>query len=1205
LDGFTDTPGSLDLLANINLLDDPPTSLTEIFERASNAIQTVQRADHRMEYAGNPEPETLSLVARKLAAATQVCQLPNIELPTETLRVPADAVSARLIAGSDLTERLLEQVLNSALFIDSGFHQVKVYPDPLAAFLGARRLNELVQSPEQARLLVQQFSWRAPSGESGVYKRFLPLMGWLATLNSHCREELLQLDPQAVAFFGDLRNPTVQASASKAALRAAIERLVVEGDRLGRGVYALTGENYWQAGSIPLESTVRKLFAEYGDHPTARTALLDIATKGKLDVLRAPVLSEARHDFGRLLKRDSDARYILALANPSDLAKFANAIKSGTDAHPSLTALVAARVAWSHLSASDIVRLAVQPFSSRLDTVPISYAVKNEIVEAASDVELFALCRGLVLAASKALRRNRQDPDDHSYFADQLIELAADVLGSLVERQGAGPARRIAQLLLLMQRNIQRAHSAQDASKSLFSALTKNADARRAALSLMTAAAGGDDDTLRFALYGYDSIIPVLPEDVRALNIPLLSAVASQRPQTLVSRAEQPRGRARSGSSLEFDPVVAEQVRAVLNELSHGTAKNVLIWIAKWLLQTNSGSRYGEVNFERFSELVDADISSAARSGLLNTWRLHAPEFNEGEPHSTHYITAAGLQGLNLEFGDGSQLPELTDEEVRRAVRYAVFEINGPPRWLWPLARAHARVTSSELKRIIRNRGAGLTSRDHAERVLASLPDAPGAVKTALATEAWEYLRHTPSIGQHTEERLLDVATTSSGRKREFESAALARIRATYRTPLDPPSAPEWSESQTLRWAAAWLFNHPRSFQLSISALLAKRGFDGSAFIRGIAAHLGANHQGRLHRLAQASDDGVRALAKLYEWCRKEVRESEDNVHTDGIPYSPNARDHAEDLRDSLVRTIASARSQLAYDLLEELRGAESQDRAIYIRSIQFDMREEQLTRPALSQRQYLEFERTLRGDVSDVSSLAMAVHSDLLAVKYDIEKGEYSLRRFFTDLELLKRGKVESEKAGLALEADFQRLLASELNHHAGGRYSVTLEPHTAEAKRRDVLCSIGDMRASIELKMSARWTVEKYIEALEKQLVGQYMRHSKATIGFLVIVLQESNRRWSNGDGKGRIDFDQLISMLRGRALALEAKRRELFLRVIGINATAPKSFRRQKEQSAKRIKPNRLRKNPRTGRAPAAKRRPSNSARRARGRNQTRLG
>ena len=48
----------------------------------------------------------------------------------------------------------------------------------------------------------------------------------------------------------------------------------------------------------------------------------------------------------------------------------------------------------------------------------------------------------------------------------------------------------------------------------------------------------------------------------------------------------------------------------------------------------------------------------------------------------------------------------------------------------------------------------------------------------------------------------------------------------------------------------------------------------------------------------------------------------------------------------------------------------------------------------------------------------------------------------------------------------------------------------------------------------MSMRWTMDKYVEALEKQLVGQYMRHRKATTGFLVIVLQEKGRTWNDSD-------------------------------------------------------------------------------------------
>jgi hypothetical protein len=83
-----------------------------------------------------------------------------------------------------------------------------------------------------------------------------------------------------------------------------------------------------------------------------------------------------------------------------------------------------------------------------------------------------------------------------------------------------------------------------------------------------------------------------------------------------------------------------------------------------------------------------------------------------------------------------------------------------------------------------------------------------------------------------------------------------------------------------------------------------------------------------------------------------------------------------------------------------------------------------------VAQLKYDDFERNFTGEVTDTTSLAMKVESDLLAVKYDLEKGEYSLRRFFTEVAMKKhpKSKAEGDKEGLALEADFQSRTTSVL---------------------------------------------------------------------------------------------------------------------------------------------------------------------------------
>jgi hypothetical protein len=397
----------------------------------------------------------------------------------------------------------------------------------------------------------------------------------------------------------------------------------------------------------------------------------------------------------------------------------------------------------------------------------------------------------------------------------------------------------------------------------------------------------------------------------------------------------------------------------------------------------------------------------------------------------------------------------------------------------------------------------------------------------------------------------------------EFEAAALEKMKMAFSGPL--PTNDELAHAvrakrrQSAVWAASWLTAYPAAFCRAVGKWLKRAPADARAFIFQLAAYLGTDDGARAIRLARTGNEGVTALAMLYEWTLATVRPEEDIDRQSGEAYLLEERDYAERLRDALIPAIAAAQSQLAYEVLGNLRRASKGAREIYLRSVQFGMREAQFARPPLAQLKYVDFERNFTADVTDTTSFAMRVESDLLAVKYEIEHGEYSLRRFFTEVTMKKRpkSKAEGDKEGLALEADFQSLLASELHHHSKGLYTVTVEPHTAESKRRDVLCSKGSMFASIELKMSRRWTYEDFDVALEKQLVGRYMRHNNATTGFLVIVLQET-RTWNDPQGGKKLDFEAVLARLRDKALKLESKNRQRYLRVIGIDARKPENCR-----------------------------------------------
>ena len=1164
LAGFVRSPGGLDILARIDMVANPPDCLTEVFERVVNAIGTLRGADQRLVDAGSPEPEVLAIAAQRLASASVVCQLLNIEMPEATLAIPETALSARLIASPLLHEAGIKALLNSQLFIDAGFHQVKVYPDELAPFLAAKRLAGLVSSPDQAERLLENFTWTATSGEQGVQRAFLPMLGWLATLNAHCREVILEKDPQALAFFGDLRNPAVPTKAAQEALKESIKRLVEKGDHIGRSMFRLTSENFWQAGPDRLAGTISSLYDQYQDNYWARDILLEIATACKIEPMRAKLLKRHGSRFDRVLTDSSDVGYFLALRRPDDIAALATAAVVSTTVREGVVSLLLRQLGWSYFSPREVAAMVDNQFLAGPRGFQLSYSFeKGSMLTDATNDQLYQLARGLVVRMVRrevTNKRNRQD--------QQYVDLVAKVLEAFAVRADGAQAVKVARLYLIVTRDIHDRYLQSSAIEELKSAVETNA-AVRVALLRFTLQRQLNDGDLVLAVVGFRRPTTYTPEDVALVNDAQLTRVyAEWQANRAATIAQQPAPKPAKPKldQLTVGAKAKRQLTQRMSALADGTDTLALEWIAGWLLQTNRTSRYGEVDFEAFEQAAGAKIAAATRQGMSRLWRDKAPTFKESEPNSTFHITAAGLQGLELELGDGTALPALTDAEVRRALRYALLEINGYPKWFWPLVEAHPAVSVSELVSIAGEAANGAASREHAEELLASIPDAPAPMREALAGLAWTHVASMNPSRDYLLNRLLKAALSVPGRVplNDFERLALHNMKAAYCSPLAAAvdDALRTQRQTALTWATRWFIERPLRWRNAVNAWGPLDPLAVKRFIFDLAAAFGRDREGIAGRIATSSDHGILALEDLYLWTRWAVDPKDDVSRPEGVSYSPGPRDNAERFRSAILSGIAAATSQAAYSALGRIRLAlPAGDFTIeYIKKTQFELRERQLTRQPLAQVSYPKFEENFRGDVAGTTSFAMAVHADLRAVQYDVERGEHSLRSFFSELDFTRVNKKgdEGENVGLALEAQFQKLLASELNHHARARYSVTVESHTAEAKRRDILCSKDDWRASIELKMSERWTLTDYLVALESQLVGQYMRHRKATVGFLVLVLQTKRREWTDPATKKKLNFQQVLAILSAKAQELEAQDRTRYLRVIGIDATPPDDFR-----------------------------------------------
>lgn len=1173
-------PGGLDILAYIDPVRNPPQHLTQAFERMVDAVQQQQRTDHRERRVGSPPPESLEEAIERLACASVVCQLPNIELSPKSLQYRNGVLSARPIIASLLSETSLAYLLGSRLFIDSGQHQVKLYPDELVAFLAAKHLASLVRSPEHARRLLANFTWHSTTGECGVYRALLPLAGWLAVFSSHCRQELMTVEPQAVAFFGDLRNPQIQLGEASNALERTIERLVSVGDSLGRSHYTLTDENYWQAAKNGIEPTLKQLFERYGTDWRSRDALLKIAGHSRLDVFRNEVLDALGRDYSKLLDEQLDLKYILSLGRHDDLLALAAALRGKPTLSEPRVARLVAELAWKSLDAIFIAQITAEQFRRARGGFSISWVLTRDVAEEATDVDLYRLTRSLLLR----LVNSRVTSARHSARAwaeQKFVELAMDLIAQVITRSAVGSSRA-AKLCLVLARYVKEHHHRSADTAKLRTALQANREVRLEFLRGLIHPTDKTADDIFQALFSYHSIYPQVDGDELALEEPGFAELLECRKKSAV--APPRKTNKRRDHSLVVDKESKARLLTMLDALREASQLTALAWVAQWLSRTiRQATRHSECNFALFEQSAGSEIAQAVREGLSTLWRSKDPTWNEDEPHSTYNLTIAGLQGLHLDLGDGTRLPVLSEQEVRRAIQYAQFEINGYPKWFWSLVRDHAQIATQELGIILANASKGQVSMDKSATLVRHLDEAPTSVQQGLARAAWDFVRGNSQLSAHTSEAALEVAAASTGviDQSLFETEAWCRISTAFDadipslgdTPdvMDVISHKERQEpdklvhelkrqrSNAAAWGSFWLWTYPGTFGQRWESWRAAKPRSAEGFMLALAARLGEDHGSHLKQAAKKGNAGLNTLKVLYQWVHSVVREEDDIRHEDGHPYSPGERDDAQDMRDALIPAISHAKSERAYEVFEELRQQTTGLRAKYLRHVQFMMREEQYAKRPIPQTDYFEFERSFAPPVSEYMAFAMAVETDLLTVKNQIETGDFSLRRFFN---LLSFDRIKTDNDGLALEEDFQALLGSELNHAAGSRYAVTLEPILPEGTRRDVLCQTGTLRATVELKMSIRWTLPDYIEALEKQLQEQYMMAPNSKIGFFVVVLQKL-RTWRGPDGKP-VNFSELLGILRSKAREKEIADSSVYLRVIGINATPKEDFRSARRNS-----------------------------------------
>lgn len=1128
------SPGKCRLLAKLKLEDAPPSSLEEVFRRTVSALLYAPTGERRA--LVRMTAEQLEMEVKRLACASTLCGRLNIELPAEEDDPSPQALSARSIVRS-LLDSGLTHLLNGDLFEDSGHLQVKLQPDDLRFYLAACRLHSLIPGPDEALKVARVLGWRAATGEKGVFAQFMPLAGWLAALNKYFRAECLDLSPQCVAFFGDLRS--LPPSEAPRVLEVAIES-ILHGQRVGLGAYTLTEENYWQAGAPVVLSALPALFDKYSENDDVRELLLDIARTSRSDCLLVPFLARSGGDLKKILLDAESLAYWLAVACPADRQRICIEALSATDLAERCLRVLFEGCAWKELTSKDLVQLISSVIAAGEHPYLLRYSLVHEVGATASPEQLLTLVEGLLdLVVSRMPAELTLSAYESLNTIEWLAETVSELLTALVQRTTGTQAKAVASLVVAFKQGVlDRDGSEVVDAKSLRGVLAAPGAVRAEVVrQLLTVAEdSGEQAVWKLVAGGRSIVVPSLQEAEANNAVQAVRALQDlnqryERRENIVPQRQS----TKSSKQVEKD---AAELLSRIQGIQDGTDLGALSWVAQRLSATSGVSRYGDVRFERFSSTYGSELTSAASEGLKLLWRAQEPQKDENKPNSRYWVTIAALQGLHLDLSGGSPLPALTPAEVQRALDYGLYELNGFPRWYWTLANLSPALSIKFFRSTIQSASVGLMSEERARKVLYGLADATPEMQAELAPDAWQYV-----LSREAKGPLLEVTLSLLVRKAlvtpdEFRTAASGR---SFNGTADA----------TL-WASNWFLIDPLGFIAELEKHKERDLDSALALIAAIATNLEDGRSKQLQEQVGSNPDMASALCRLYKELHQAIPEAGDIKRPSGKAYSVTDRERAQRTRDRIPELLASTRSSAGYAALKELY-VEAGEEPIHVRQYFLSLMRktaESISRPSrpMSEEEYLEFERTLQPAPASLEAFAQQVEYDLLEVKENLEKGDFSARRF-----LSTAFQELSEEYIRSIEDDFQLFLAGQLELIARKRYSVFREPQAADDTRRDISIAAPAQtwKATLELKVSeGGWTLQDYRKSLREQLVGLYMKQRSTTVGFFVVLLQR-DRPWVSPTGS--IRFDGLIKQLEADALMISAEK-NIRLRVIGIDVTEP---------------------------------------------------
>jgi hypothetical protein len=542
---------------------------------------------------------------------------------------------------------------------------------------------------------------------------------------------------------------------------------------------------------------------------------------------------------------------------------------------------------------------------------------------------------------------------------------------------------------------------------------------------------------------------------------------------------------------------------------------------------------FSDLDWMAFTSRFGPVITKAARKGFQASWRRYVPPIR-GQRNFTDWRAVIGLPGIATEIADGWDITQATEQEAYAATCHAVHELNNAPHWFTALYRSHPETVRFVL--LQRLSAEWMEQEQFASLFLGNLAYRDAELQQLLAPNLMTMLI-ADDPAYHGNLGAVLTALLNWPERPVGMLEALAQRRLELYRAEDPAF---------LIWLKTWLCLDAKAAGAYLDHLLGSLPADEAD--RFVLNLLSAMSGSRGETFVASNDpDYLRPtnLKWLIRLSYRHIRRSDDIDRANKGVYTPEARDNAQDFRNTLLKLLADDPTPEASAFLQELLHApELTDSRPYIRRLIYGRAEQEAEGVPWEAIDVRTFAQEYETEPRSAHALYRITLDRLTDLAHRVEAGDASPRR-----ELLPN----------ASEPQYQSWCAERLKQQSRDRYAIERESEVDYQKKTDIRIIRNSLpRTTIEIKWAHSWSYNELVAALEDQLVGQYLRSDDCRHGILLLGNNDAGRHWEPDDGR-KLTFAELVEDLKARARAILESRWEIYgLSIVSMDFTdntAPK--------------------------------------------------